>query len=584
MGSKKQYDFVLPKGFVLQGGKREYEVVEVLGKGGFGVTYKVIGEVKDDNIGVDVPFAIKEYFPDICSREADNATIKIPETKQKEVKNGLTDFLNEAHRLQEACKLNDNIVNVNEVFEANGTAYYVLEYLGGGDLRKLVKESPDNALTEEQMLALMLPVGKAIQSLHNNHILHLDIKPDNIVIRKGRKGAPDEPVLIDFGLATHFNKSGAPTSMMPSMGITPGYSPIEQYSEQRRFEPKLDVYAFSATCLYLLTGKDPVEALSMPAVFDDSMIPDHVSDKVRQAIKHGLSKEQDYRTPSIKQLLVEMLGDTETGLDTIHMPFVATLKTTKENKTKIQSKKAADNSEIKKEKSGFPFWKSRNLLILTSIALFFLGWLAFAIIHIFGLNEFTNYLMMNILLFAILATLFIIVPFCLSLVAIKKGYDLLSLFNSRLFFLTALFVISGVILYIGGNVREHFEEHEIPLSNMRFLVAWGLLIIAGLCILATILYFRGYNLLALIKSKFFVVSSSVVLLLFMGLFVFLVVRSLNDYKISEEHHSLLLQRELEREMMESEQVESEQVAAEEAVCQETPAEDSEYIDSVSYEM
>ncbi len=344
METKKQYNFVLPQGFVLRGGKRDYVVEKVLGKGGFGVTYKVTGHIDVENIDFDAPFDVKEYFPDICSREADNATIKIPETKQPEVANGLKDFITEAQRLQETCKLNHNIVNVNEVFEANGTAYYVLEYLGGGDLRKKVKESPNQALSEQQMLDLMIPVGKAVQCLHEKNILHLDIKPDNIVMREGRKGAPDEPVLIDFGLATHFNTGGTPTSMTPSQGISAGYSPIEQYSLLRRFDPRLDVYAFSATCLYLLTGKDPAEALSMPAVFDDSMIPAGVSDRVRQAIKHGMSKEKDYRTSTMKQLLEQLQG--EKGGETVPIN-VQPLTDVDKNKTKISSKKREEDKDGK---------------------------------------------------------------------------------------------------------------------------------------------------------------------------------------------------------------------------------------------
>lgn len=368
MKTVKRYDYVLPQGFVLQGGKREYVVDSVLGKGGFGVTYKVIGHVDVDNIDFDAPFAVKEFFPDICSRETDNATIKVPETKQAEVTNGLKDFVNEAHRLQDTCKLNHNIVNVNEVFQANGTAYYVLEYLGGGDLRKMVDESPNKALTEQQMLELMLPVGRAVQCLHENHILHLDIKPDNIVMRKGRKGAADEPVLIDFGLATHFNSSGAPTSMTPSQGISAGYSPIEQYSLLRQFDPRLDVYAFSATCLYLLTGKDPAEALSMPAVFDESIIPATVSDHVRQAIKHGMSKEKDLRTPSMKQLLTELQPGQDDATPQIK---VESTQEVDENKTKLSSDKKKDVKKLEKNKKKFSFKKLKlwKKILLISIAI-----------------------------------------------------------------------------------------------------------------------------------------------------------------------------------------------------------------------
>lgn len=394
METKKQYNYVLPQGFVLRGGKRDYVVEKVLGKGGFGVTYKVIGHVDVDNIDFDAPFAVKEYFPDICSREDDNATIKIPETKQSEVANGLKDFVTEAKRLQDTCKLNHNIVNVNEVFEANGTAYYVLEYLGGGDLRKKVKESPNKALTEQQMLELMLPVGKAVQCLHEKNILHLDIKPDNIVMRKGRNGSPDEPVLIDFGLATHFNSSGTPTSMTPSQGVSAGYSPIEQYSLLRQFDPRLDVYAFCATCLYLLTGKDPVEALRMPAVFDDSMIPSTVSDKVRQAIKHGMSKERDFRTPTMKQLLEELQGKNVVETASVNGQ---SLNVVDANKTKISGNKGNDKMVNKEKKNGFSFKKMplwQKILFPTILLLFVLlviGGVAYMIERSDGLDSSDNY-------------------------------------------------------------------------------------------------------------------------------------------------------------------------------------------------
>lgn len=303
MATDKQYKHVLPEGFVLKGGECDYVIEKVLGKGGFGVTYKVKARVKLKKISVNVNFAVKEYFPDICSREADNATIKIPETKIEEVRDGIKDFINEGRKLQQVCELNPNIVDVNEVFEANGTAYYVLEYLEGGNLRKLVSDNGGKGIGEQQMLHVMMPIGRAVQCLHDHNMLHLDIKPDNIMMRKNHDGGEDEPVLIDFGIATHFNEQGTPTSKMPSQGISAGYSPIEQYSRIMYFDPRFDVYAFSATCLYLLTGKDPIEALSMPADFVSREMPPYVSPIVTSAIERGMSKEKDQRLSSINELL-----------------------------------------------------------------------------------------------------------------------------------------------------------------------------------------------------------------------------------------------------------------------------------------
>lgn len=264
--------------------------------------HKVKALVLYENIPINVFFAVKEFFPDICSQQADNATIKIPETKQKEVVDGKKDFINEGKKLQEVCKLNPNIVNVNEVFEANGTAYYVLEYLEGGDLRKMVRDN-GSPLTEQQMLNVMLPIGRALQCLHDNRMLHLDVKPDNIVMRRNPLSGILEPELIDFGISAHFNKDGTPTSKTPSQGISPGYSPIEQYSQVMRFDPKIDVYAYCATCLYLLSAKDPIEATNIPHDFVKNELPTSISSNVANAIVCGMSKDKVSRTATIGDVL-----------------------------------------------------------------------------------------------------------------------------------------------------------------------------------------------------------------------------------------------------------------------------------------
>ncbi|MBP5688257.1 MAG: TonB family protein, partial [Muribaculaceae bacterium] len=103
--------------------------------------------------------------------------------------------------------------------------------------------------------------------------------------------------------AVHFGGDGTPTSKTPSLGVSPGFSPIEQYTQVKNFDPRLDVYAFSATCLYLLTGKAPVEALNMPAGYVRSVMPQHVIENVASAIERGMSKEKDQRTASIAELL-----------------------------------------------------------------------------------------------------------------------------------------------------------------------------------------------------------------------------------------------------------------------------------------
>lgn len=297
-----KFEWALPIGTILKGGSFPYEVVEYLGQGGFGITYKVKARVYINNIGLDAFFAIKEYFPTGCWRGEGTNTVLYSKGLEADMKSGLADFITEGERLQKICKLNTNIVKVNEVFQDNDTAYYVMEYLDGGDLRKLIKES-GSGVSEAKMMSIMRPVADAVQCLHDNHMLHLDIKPENIVMRRSPEGRPDEPVLIDFGIAVHFDTKGNPTTKNPSTGVSAGYSPKEQYAGVKVFDPRLDIYALSATCFYVLTGRDPVDALNMSKSFVREELPEGLNELTANAIVRGMSLEKEDRQRSVRKFL-----------------------------------------------------------------------------------------------------------------------------------------------------------------------------------------------------------------------------------------------------------------------------------------
>ena len=297
-----KFEWALPIGTILEGGSFPYEVMEYLGQGGFGITYKVKARVYINNIGLDAFFAIKEYFPTGCWRGEDTTTVLYSKGLEADMKSGLADFITEGERLQKICKLNTNIVNVNEVFRANDTAYYVMEYLDGGDLRQLIKEN-GSGVSEAKMMSIMRPVAEAVQCLHDNRMLHLDIKPENIVMRRSPEGRPDEPVLIDFGIAVHFDSKGNPTTKNPSTGVSAGYSPKEQYAQVKTFDPRLDIYALSATCFYMLTGKDPVDALNMTSGFVKEELPEDLSELTARAIERGMSIDKSDRQRSVRKFM-----------------------------------------------------------------------------------------------------------------------------------------------------------------------------------------------------------------------------------------------------------------------------------------
>ena len=211
-----EYKHTLPIGAKLQSPKRVYTIERVLGQGGFGITYKVSAKIKVENVTVRTYFAIKEFFmSDSCERDNNNSICYSSPVKDK-VEEGKADFYAEAQRLNRISLSHPNLIHVNEVFKANNTVYYVMEYLDGGSLRSYVhKHRP---LSEEKALEFMLPIMKAVDVLHQNRMTHLDIKPDNIMLKHEEETGNMIPVLIDFGLAKHYDEQGRPTSRIRNLG------------------------------------------------------------------------------------------------------------------------------------------------------------------------------------------------------------------------------------------------------------------------------------------------------------------------------------------------------------------------------
>ena len=243
----------LPQGYRLQ----EYELVRVLGFGGFGITY--LGY--DDHLNKAV--AIKEYLPsDIATRTADGSVAPQASTVHDDFQWGLDRFLDEAQTL--ARFDHRHIVKVHRFFKEHGTgtAYIVMEYVEGETLSDyLAREGP---LSEAKLKEILYPLLDGLTEVHKAGILHRDIKPANIVIR-----AEDGlPVLIDFGAARQ-----AIGERSHSLGqiLTSGYAPIEQYSSEGNQGAWTDLYALGAVCYRALTGQVPDDATGR--VRHDRLVP-----------------------------------------------------------------------------------------------------------------------------------------------------------------------------------------------------------------------------------------------------------------------------------------------------------------------
>lgn len=321
---EKVFEFTLPLGTVIVGAEipnsngehYQYHVESVLGQGGFGITYKVWAIVKNGRIRAKMPFAIKEHFvKGRCHRAKDNVTVEYSREAAQDVEESLKDFIKEGRLLSSICQVNDtksaknrgyqNIVPVNEVIETNNTAYFVMQFLDGGSLRDMILNGK-SVMTEEKALSLMLPICQAVSYIHRNGILHMDIKPENIVMRRNLETTHEEPVLIDFGVSLHFDKKGQLTTTHTSFGRTEGFSPIEQYGNIETFQPKIDVYALGATFFYLLSGKIPPSAFNVTPDYLEKNLPQNISSRTRKAIIHAMAKDALYRTPSANDFISEL--------------------------------------------------------------------------------------------------------------------------------------------------------------------------------------------------------------------------------------------------------------------------------------
>lgn len=284
----------LNNGSILNSGTNKYRIVGMLGQGGFGITYLAVAEIQVGNVTTEAQFAIKEHYPSVfCTRAQESVVPDID--KELEYSRSKADFISEAKKLHSLGTENENIVKVNEVFEANGTAYYIMQYINGNSLTKYVNQK--GKLTYGEATKLLAPILDAVLFLHKSRINHLDIKPDNIMLHQGINGIT--PILIDFGQSVHFKKNGDKTSPKGVMGVSEGYSPLEQYAGITEFSPATDIYSLAATLIYTLTGETPASASKIKLSSVRNELAKIVPQDYIEGICKALNKSNDDRTSSV---------------------------------------------------------------------------------------------------------------------------------------------------------------------------------------------------------------------------------------------------------------------------------------------
>lgn len=277
-------------GVILHG---KYLVGRMLGEGGFGITY----------IGLDLDqgrkVAIKEFMPaNAAGRSPDG--LQVISKDRESFEYGLNRFYDEARTIYK-YREHPNIIHIYKLFQENGTAYYVMEYLEGQDMQSVINSS-GGKIDFLLLLQIVLPVIDALELVHQDYIIHRDISPDNIFVGHTVK-------LLDFGAARlaygNQNKS-------LSVILKKGYAPEEQYHRHGRQGPWTDIYALSATIYKALTGMNIPEAperLSHDRIQDIRILLPELPPYSASAIMKGLSVRPEGRYSDIREFRCALTGE-----------------------------------------------------------------------------------------------------------------------------------------------------------------------------------------------------------------------------------------------------------------------------------
>ncbi|MBR3831292.1 MAG: serine/threonine protein kinase [Muribaculaceae bacterium] len=313
----------LPVGTLLDNGLKDdkqvvYKIEKLLGDGGFGLVYKAKARVQGKNGKAQAwcYFAIKEFFLKGCKRTPEHSLV---DKSERSFINAKKNFKHEAEQLR---KFNiPNIVRVNECFEANNTIYYVMQFIEGDNLYEYV--SKNGAFNEKDALNVLTPVIEAVGKLHNEKRLHLDIKPNNIML--GEDGGKEDkyvelgaqkvaPILIDFGSLERANYQDKIKLTYRTEGYSsPEHSYPDVFGFEDKFDERLDVFSLGATMYYLLVGDSPRDT---PRTVDEyapyinsikeNLTIKGVSEGVKDAVAHAMHPNRKLRTSSALAFLQDL--------------------------------------------------------------------------------------------------------------------------------------------------------------------------------------------------------------------------------------------------------------------------------------
>ena len=301
--SDTQYRDALPAGTVLNG----YRVLGVLGRGGFGITYQTTDLL-------DQPFAIKEFFPRQFATRVGAEVVATSDDDQDVFINCRERFLKEARLLASLGRNGGTpgVVRVITFFEANKTAYSVMELLTGETLEEMLRAAPDHALPPDVLAVILRGILEPLKKVHATGFLHRDIKPSNVLI-----GSDGQPVLIDFGSARFWGPSANTTQTQIYSGH---YAPVEQMMDGATQGPYSDIYAVGGVAYRAIGGSLADARVRQQAVLShrpDPLVPAVEVGRGRyphdmlQAIDRALAVSAEDR-PQRAEDMLNLLDDDRT--------------------------------------------------------------------------------------------------------------------------------------------------------------------------------------------------------------------------------------------------------------------------------
>ena len=280
----------------------QYYIGRALGQGGFGITYYAW------DLNLDTPVAIKEYYPAAYVHRDNLQSQEVVGNPQAEhlFRNGKEYFLREAKSLAKLSAVPE-IVHIRTYFQANGTAYIVMEYITGMPLHKYVMNR-GYRISVQETLAILQPVMEALARVHDANLIHRDISPDNIMLIPNGKVK-----LLDFG-AARSSENADPTKALPKSTqavAKHGYTPVEQYQSRGALGPWTDVYALCATVFFCITGSSPTSAMDRMVYqqnFDWAHLAPELNPYQVDTLNRGLALAPKDRIGSVRELYRGLYG------------------------------------------------------------------------------------------------------------------------------------------------------------------------------------------------------------------------------------------------------------------------------------